>query len=257
MRITKVMTFNIRYENHYDVDNSWSDRKDSVINLILNHNPDILGIQEALPGPYKFLTSRLTAFDSVGVGREDGINQGERAAVFYSRSRYKLLESDNIWLSETSNTPSVGWDACTQRIATYARLLDKTNNTIVNVFNTHFDHEGTIARIESAHLIIYYNRTKHLDNERIIFMGDLNSFPDSEAIDILSSFFNESSSISKIQPECTGPTYNDFSESPEKQARIDYIFTRNLVVNSYKVIKTRRDNNKFISDHYPITISVE
>ncbi len=251
------MSFNIRYENHYDVNNSWSDRKDSVINLILNHKPDILGIQEALPNPYDYIKSNLTQYNSIGVGREDGINQGERAAVFFCKNRYTLLDSNNIWLSESSKIPSVGWDACTQRIATYTKLQDETDNSIINVFNTHFDHVGKKARIESAHLIINYIKEKQIENERIIFMGDLNSFPDSITINILNSFFDDSSSISRIKPECAGPTYNDFSELPEKQTRIDYIFTRNLGVESYKVIKTRRDNNKFISDHYPITISVE
>ena len=46
-----------------------------------------------------------------------------------------------------------GWDAVCVRIVTWVHLKEiKTGNTFY-VFNTHFDHVGDTARLESARLI--------------------------------------------------------------------------------------------------------
>ena len=250
------MSFNIRYENHYDVQDSWNDRKEDIVKLINANEPDILGVQEALPGPFRFLRSKLDSYKCIGVGREDGIDQGERAVIFFKKDKYEILDSDNIWLSETRSIPSVGWDACTYRIATYVRLMDKRAGTIIHVFNTHFDHEGEIARIESAKLIVNYIKEKKIENEQIVFMGDFNSYPESETIGKLLTFFDDSSQVCEQRTDLASMTYNDFSEDPENHTRIDYIFTRNIRVQSYRVISMRRENNRFISDHYPIIIEI-
>ena len=43
----RLMTYNIKYANENDGENSWSQRKDWLANQIAFHDPDIFGVQEA------------------------------------------------------------------------------------------------------------------------------------------------------------------------------------------------------------------
>ena len=69
------------------------------------------------------------------------------------------------------------------RICTYAKFSFKRNSFWV--FNTHFDHRGAKARLESARLIL--RQINRLNSEKIpvILMGDLNATPDSEPIKLI------------------------------------------------------------------------
>ncbi len=44
----KVMTFNLRFGTAPDGPNHWNNRKDMVIEVIKNYDPDLLGTQECL-----------------------------------------------------------------------------------------------------------------------------------------------------------------------------------------------------------------
>src|SRR3546814_18448319 len=61
-----------------------------------------------------------------------------------------LVGSGTFWLSPTPDVPSKGWDAALPRIATWARLRDRTADRDLLVVNTPFDHVGEVAREESA-----------------------------------------------------------------------------------------------------------
>ena len=74
----KAMSFNIRYNNPADGDNSWDQRKEDVVRLFRYEQPDIFGIQEGLNDQVLYLKSNLPEHDFIGVGREDGKKKGEK-----------------------------------------------------------------------------------------------------------------------------------------------------------------------------------
>src|SRR5690349_15131676 len=78
-----VMTFNIRLNTPNDSLNAWPYRKDKAASQILYHQVHLLGVQEALHQQMLDLRERLTAFKSVGGGRDDGKEKGEYSAIFY------------------------------------------------------------------------------------------------------------------------------------------------------------------------------
>src|SRR3546814_16762451 len=71
----------------------------------------------------------------------------------YRTDRFTLLAAGTFWLSQTPDRPGKGWDAAYPRIASWARLRDRTASQTLLVVNTHFDHVGQVARVESAKLI--------------------------------------------------------------------------------------------------------
>ena len=137
-----VVTYNIRYNNPDDKENSWPNRRDDVLKLLKGHKADIFDVQEALYDQVMDLKDGMKGFDYVGVGRDDGNINGEFSAIFYNSNRYVLLENGTFWLSKTPKIPSKSWDAALNRICTWARLRELETHKTFYVFNTHFDHQG-------------------------------------------------------------------------------------------------------------------
>lgn len=251
-----IMSFNIRYDNPNDAENYWGKRKEDVTNLIKHYQPDFLGIQEGLLNQVEFIKANTSGYGMIGVGREDGKKKGEFSSIFFNSKTYELIKQNTFWLSEKSDTISIGWDAVLERICTYGKFRNKNTNEIIYIFNTHFDHMGTKAREMSAKLILTMVDKLTLKESRVIVMGDLNSEPESKPIRILKTKLIDGKVISK--KKFIGPigTYNGFNTDLVVERRIDYIFTKNLEVNSYRHIDDKRLNNYWVSDHLPVLIEV-
>lgn len=244
-----VMSFNIRYDNPNDGKNSWtnSNRKEKVLTTIKKYKPAVLGVQEALHHQIKYLDENLKNYAWVGVGRDDGKTKGEFAPVFYDTSRFELVNSGHFWLSETPEKPSLGWDAtCCNRITTWIHL--KENNNDFFVFNTHYDHEGAIARKESSKLLVAKIASITKDKPCII-TGDFNAIPNSEPLKLLNTTFVDTH---KANNSATQSTFNGFKSKVQPNKRIDYIFvTRNISVKSNTIVDDKI-GGLFPSDHLPV-----
>ena len=199
----------------------------------------------------------MIKYDYIGVGRDDGKTEGEFCAIYYDKDRYKLVNHSTFWLSETPGIISIGWDAALERICTYALFEYKKNNQRVWVFNTHFDHLGIDARKKSSDLIV--KKIKKINDQSIpvILMGDFNALPDSDPIVILKNYLNDALKISLRGLQGPTGTYNAFDTSLPIEKRIDYFFTKNVKVLSYKHIDDRLENNRHISDHLPVMIKTQ
>ena len=90
----------------------------------------------------------------------------------------------------------------------------------------------------------------------VILMGDFNSIPDSEPIKILKNDLIDALQISLDNLKGPQGTFNDFNEKLPIDNRIDYIFTKNVKVFSYRHIDDRLNNNRHISDHLPVMIEM-
>ena len=145
-------SYNIRCNNPGDGENAWPNRKERVKALILFHEYDVVGVQEARPEQMEDL-QQMPGFASVGVGR-DGEAGGEFSAIFYRVDRIQVLDSGTFWLSETPEKVSKGWDAALNRICTWAKMKDRATRRVFYFFNTHFDHIGPVARHKSAELLV-------------------------------------------------------------------------------------------------------
>jgi len=253
---TNLISFNIKYDNTGDTINNWNDRKASLAKLIQHYDADIVGIQEGLYNQVDYLNTALTSYAYVGIGRDDGKQKGEYSAIFYNTDKFKILKTNTFWLSETPEKVSVGWDASLERICTYALFQNINTKKQFWVFNTHFDHRGVQARINSAQLI--YKKINEINTSKlpVILMGDLNLTPDSEPIQYLKKNLTDAMEISK-QP-FYGPigTFNGFDQDRIMENRIDYFFVKNVDVLSYTHIDDRMPNNKHVSDHLPILMTI-
>lgn len=253
-----VMTYNIRYDNPDDGINSWSNRKSLICKQLNSYIPDILGIQEGLFHQVEFLDGVLENHGYVGTGRKDGKRESEFCAIFYDTIKFSLIEHNTFWLSETPDTPSIGWNAMLERICTYALIQQKNSGKKLWVFNTHFDHVGFVARQESAKLIHSKIENINIQNYPVIIMGDLNAEPNSKPIQFLSNLYFDSKLANKSLTYCPEGTFNGFSIKEPVTRRIDYIFTTklNIMIRKYAVVN-KSYNGKFVSDHFPVIVEIE
>lgn len=254
----KMMTYNIRYDNPGDSENTWSKRKGFLSDQISYNNPDVFGIQEGLFHQVQYLDSVFVNYAYIGIGRDDGKTKGEFSAIFYNKQKFKVLNEGTFWLSETPNKISVGWDAALERICTHGLFENKANGEQFWVFNTHFDHIGDVARVESATLILEKRTEFNSTKLPVIVMGDFNLTPVAEPIQLLSKALNDSRHVSKAKPFGPSGTFNAFEFNKPVVDRIDYIFTskENIEVLKYAVLSDSKDC-KYPSDHLPVIVELE
>ena len=100
----QIMSFNIRYGTARDGRNSWKNRRELVCDIFRSHKPDIAGTQEALRFQLDEIRADLGHFGEVGVGREDGKESGEYAAILYNSRKFKICDSGTFWFSEKPQT---------------------------------------------------------------------------------------------------------------------------------------------------------
>jgi endonuclease/exonuclease/phosphatase family metal-dependent hydrolase len=254
---TKVMSYNIRYDNPNDGENAWVNRKELLCSQLAFYEPDVFGIQEALPNQVQDISNALPKYTFVGIAR-DGIGKGESSNIFFKKDKFKLLEQNTFWLSETPEIISKGWDAALNRICTYALLKENKTKQIFWIFNTHLDHQGEIARTKGIALILSKIKTLNTQNYPVIFMGDFNSEPTEERIINLKKLMIDSQEISEENPFGPTGTFNGFKHNEAVTKRIDYIFLSkesNFKVYKYAVLSDSKDL-KYPSDHLPVYVEI-
>ena len=246
-----VLSYNIRYDNPNDGENQWKYRKERVASYIKEISPDIIGMQEVLEPQLVFLDVSLKEFSYVGVGREDGKTKGEYSPILYNSNRLTLLQTDTFWLSETPKVISVGWDAALERICTYAQFKHKETGQKFWVFNTHFDHIGELARIQSAKLIHQKIKMLNTNNFPVIITGDFNLTPDTAPIKIFQNAYVDVMQKTPTNANNYG-TFTGFDKLSNGKERIDYIFQKGLKTLKSTHIWLKTTSGGWASDHHPV-----
>ena len=251
-----AMSYNIKYANENDGENSWSKRKDFLANQLKFYHPQIFGVQEAVKSQIDFITAELSNYKFIGVGREGG-DQGEFSAIFYDTTKFEVLKSDTFWLSETPNQISKGWDADYHRICTYALLKDKESSEKFYFFNTHFDHRGKVARTNSARLIIQQIKKINVENYPVLLTGDFNLEPETEQIQYIKSYLKDAKEASAAIKLGPSGTFNGYDFQTPVTRRIDYIFhSEEINVETYAVLSDNEDG-RYASDHLPVFVKIQ
>lgn len=252
-----IMTYNVKLDYPKEGDNSWTNRKPFFINQLKFYEPDILGVQEAMPHQVVDLERLLPQYNQVGIGRE-GVGKGESSNIFYKKDKFTVIQTNTFWLSETPEAISMGWDAACHRVCTYALFQEAKTNQLFWVFNTHLDHIGEQARTKGIKLILAQINQLNTLNYPVIFMGDFNSEPQEERIVALKKVMNDTREVSIDKPFGPVGTFNNFEHNKSVTALIDYIFISkksNLKVIKYAVLSDSKDL-KYPSDHLPVYVEM-
>jgi len=249
----RVMSFNIRYGLAKDGDDAWPNRTDLVINTIKAYQPDLLGTQETLKFQADFLKGKLPDYSYVGRTRDDNPN-GEQCAVFYRTDRFEKVSEQQFWLSETPDVPvSKSWDSSLPRIVTLVVLKDREHDKTLTFYNTHFDHRGATARLESAKLL--RAKVEALpENAPVIITGDFNCDEGSKPYAELLGSSRLGDSYRLVYPDAKPDegTFNGFKGTADG-ARIDWVVHSPAFKPTEATIDRTNKDGRYPSDHCPVT----
>lgn len=276
-------SYNVRYSNEKDsiAGNGWGQRYPVIAQIIKYNDLDIWGGQEVKNNQLNDLLSVLSDYAYVGVGRDDGKTEGEYAPIFYKKNSIKLIKSGHFWLSETSEKPSVGWDAALPRICTWGHFEDIKSGKEFLFFNLHMDHIGVKARIESA-LLVQKKIIEIGADLPVILTGDFNVDQTNPIYDTIvnGGLLVDSYEVCDFRYALNG-TGNGFNIDSFSESRIDHVFvSKDFAVKSYAVLtdtyrvpssdsdniklkdfpkemKVKSYKAKLPSDHYPVKVVLE
>lgn len=256
----KAMSFNIRLQTPVDKENGWDYRKGVLLEEIIANAPDLLGVQEAKWVQMEYLIAGLPDYGWIGVGRDDGKQGGEFSAVFFKKDRFEAVDTGTFWLSETPDKPgSLGWDAACRRVVSWGKFRVKSRPDRLFVFaNTHFDHVGQVARLESAKLI--QSRLASIAGDLpLMVSGDFNCQNNTEVYKILTKGGDgkggwiDSNPVAKVRDLPVSRTFHDYGKVPGTVDRIiDFIFVNGKVSVERFAICPEKRGGRFTSDHNAI-----
>jgi endonuclease/exonuclease/phosphatase family metal-dependent hydrolase len=234
--------------------------------MIRFHEADLIGVQEAHRRQLDEMTSDMPEYAWFGLCRTDGTTSpnpdNEFSAILYRKDRFEPLDGNTFWLSETpAIAGSKGWDAAFPRIVTWAKFSDKLTGKVFFHFNTHFDHLGENARVESAKLLV--NQVREISGEYpVVITGDFNTGESSVAYNILTDqtlpfHFTDAIRVSKIPHHGPPGTFSSSFQLPGVgDYRIDFVFFKGPVSILKHAILSDSWDGRLASDHLPVMIQM-
>ena len=257
----RVMSYNIRLDLESDGINRWSNRREQLIGQIRLMQPAILGLQEVVPSQKADLEKALPGYQFIGVARDDGRNKGEFSNLAIDHTVFRVHSSGTFWLSPTPGVPSRGWDAAYPRIATWAKLVRRSDGKRFLALNTHFDHVGQTARLESARQITRWIGANRSPEETVLVTGDLNAEPGTPPLIELTDAslgLRDTKTVSKTPPVGPEGTFNNWVLVPPEARRIDYLLAdRSVEVERYAVLAWHGEGGRPASDHFAVVADVK
>ncbi len=261
-----VMTFNIRYGEAKDGENRWELRRDLLCDVIREHDPDVIGLQEAIRFQLDYIRKALPGYDEIGAGRNDGQKGGEYSAILYRADRLRLDEHGNFWFSDTPEVPgSKHWGNRITRLCTWGRFIDRRSGRAFYMYNVHLDHESQPSRERSVELLAERVRQRAHPDCAIV-TGDFNAGESNRAVRYLKGEIPRAStapaavvasprlrdSFRVIHPDArVVGTFNGFHGTRTGE-KIDYILVpADVTVLDAAILRDHRDG-RYPSDHFPL-----
>lgn len=253
-----VMSYNIRTVNlaaGLRSPDYWENRKEALIQHILENDPDVIGTQEVFtPFQDVYLEENLPEYANVGIARNgEGALFSEKNLILYKKDKFTLLDSGTFWLSDTPDTVSKGWDGDCYRICTYALLKDNKTEKVFKFFNTHFDHKGLEARQKGAALVL---DTVVNCGYPAILTGDFNFHETDPNYESMTLELEDTKYVA--DSTMSYGTYHGYSEADlSAKTPIDFclITPDHFSVESYEVLYGKHFG-VFTSDHFAVKVEM-
>jgi endonuclease/exonuclease/phosphatase family metal-dependent hydrolase len=229
----RVLCYNIHYgqgnDGVYDIQR--------LANVIKQHKPDLVALQEVDVGVER--SGRL--HEAQLLGELTGMSVRYGPTQHYQGGLYGNAVLSRLPIVDVVIHP-LPYTESTAELVTYPRgaialTVRGPNDKLIRFVSTHFQHNVPEDRVAEAAAT---NRLFAGDEIPTILAGDMNALPDSEPIRTLLDVWTSTAGDS---PEPTAPSANPTS-------RIDYIFYRPQ--SAFELIEARVVAEPMASDHCPV-----
>jgi len=243
--VHKVGNYNIRYPATGDsLERAWKNRREYVVRMIKDSmNYDAVALQEVYNDSYlNYLKSNMPAY-TFYMESTNGV------ALAYRTSKYNCLDKGCVKL--VPSPKPAGWQALQTRYAVWAKLQDKTSGEIFVFTSTHLDLYPISIR-EGARICAEKMR-EIAGNNACVITGDLNCEPDERDPHAnFLQYFGDARDMCKTTPKGTYFTFaSGMNPSASTKKRIDFIYVRNVEVESYWTNPSTLGRTLYPSDHLP------
>lgn len=266
--VVKAMSFNIRTNTIVDVLNSWSDRKDLVVDIIADNAPDVMGLQEARNAQIDHIQQSFPQYEKYSAGRSDGKKKGEACPIFFRKDKFTLADSGTFWFSSKPDKPgSMRLGNLFPRICSWVHLIDKKAEKGFYVYNLHLDSLSQSSRqksVEQLAATIANRPTK----EPFIVMGDFNMEIDNPAMNYLQKIGHHTP-YPKMTDAWLSINYGQQNDNEQNCGshhkfsgrtncpRIDHMPISENARALEVIIDQRNRKGKYPSDHYPLIAKIK
>jgi endonuclease/exonuclease/phosphatase family metal-dependent hydrolase len=256
----KFLSFNLRMPYDSEPGKRWDDRKQSLVNVVKDFQPDIMVTQEGYLDPLAFIQGSIDNFVWIGDARNNSPLFDEHCAIFYRTDKFELVETKTVAISDTPDVPGSKINVDDQlypRIITWGHFKRIADGFEFDVFSTHWDHTG-VDGIRQKMAVITLGQMALLSGGRPSFVaGDFNCGFESEPWKIMvgqATFEEVTGSLIDTWIELglvEEGSFHAFTGIASAN-RIDWILhTEGLEAVSAGIIKTSFDG-VYPSDHFPI-----
>lgn len=263
----RLISWNIRYAatSREANEQPWSTRKSLVVGIVADKVAQapagavpVIGMQEVLAAQLDDIKTGLgDGWDHIGVGRDDGVAEGEFNPILYQPAVLKLVWSEVKWLSPTPDEPSFGWGAGSRRVIVLAVFEHSATGRRFLATNTHLDNASAEARREGVKVALGRIRAAQdaYGPLPVSLTGDFNSAPGEDAYSTvvddgyLAELYETAAASQRFGPY---DTYTGFSPTTTG-SRIDFIWLGPVADNKWTVDRYEAIDNVvdgvYASDH--------
>lgn len=253
----RILSCNIRTSHAEDGRDSWENRKDFCVELIVRQSADIICFQEVTRAQLPFLAAALPGYGALST-LDRPVSGEPYNTIFYRADDFRVVSQGAYWLSETPHVQgSKSWDSDCIRYVSWAHLKARDGSAF-RVLNTHLDHVSQPARDGQARLLNEDAAAYPPDFPQVL-AGDMNADAPNPAIAaFLAAGWQDTYHAvhGVLEP---GRTFHEFlgPASTHPQGKIDWIFVRGAFrVTGARIIRDSRDG-QYPSDHFFVSADVE
>ncbi|QEN09519.1 endonuclease/exonuclease/phosphatase family protein [Oceanispirochaeta crateris] len=253
----RLTTFNVHYLYAGHDKMNWDDRKEAVLQVITESDPDIISFQEMETFTrsqendqniqLSYLQMNLSDYGTAAVGpaADFPITQ----PILFKKDRFESRNQGFFFFSETPDQIySRTWNGSYPAYCVWIDLYDSQRQETFRVYNMHNDYKSRNNRIKSSLLILEKMQSWLDDKKPLILMGDFNALSWQQPVSL---FQNAGLLIGKTR----GSSFH-FNRGLNLFPAIDHIlFTPHFQQKSNQIIRKRYDG-VFPSDHYPVTVEI-
>ncbi|CAL6043283.1 endonuclease/exonuclease/phosphatase_family protein [Hexamita inflata] len=178
-RQVKCMSFNLlNGQRHTDPSYNWENREKAVIQVIRTHDPDILGTQEAYHWQLDYIRWNLPQYKQYGSSRNGYYNEkaDEFCAVLYKKDKFRVVQGETFFLSETPDIVSKSWGSVFNRIATAVKFEILASGKQFWFFSTQLDFSSDEAvRCNQTQVLLERMQKLNAEGLPVVLSGDFHS----------------------------------------------------------------------------------
>ncbi|CAL6109749.1 endonuclease/exonuclease/phosphatase_family protein [Hexamita inflata] len=178
-RQVKCMSFNLlNGQRHTDPSYNWENREKAVIQVIRTHDPDILGTQEAYHWQLDYIRWNLPQYKQYGSSRNGFYNEkaDEFCAVLYKKDKFRVVQGETFFLSETPELVSKSWGSVFNRIATAVKFEILASGKQFWFFSTQLDFSSDEAvRCNQTQVLLERMQKLNAEGLPVVLSGDFHS----------------------------------------------------------------------------------